>query len=82
MQTIFLTEAEHFSIPGRPIKAHLTKALAVQEAVELVNIMLKDSGGDPTATADDWESRIEPLQDEHGAAHCYVEIHELPVIGT
>ena len=78
---IFVTEAEHFSNPGRPIKAHLTRAIATAEAVELINIMLKDNGDPPTATAQDWEMRLEKLQDEHGAAHCFVEIHELPVHG-
>jgi hypothetical protein len=79
MQTIYITEAEHFSIPGRPINAHATRALAVADAVELTNIMLKDNGQVADATTKTWEERIDKLQDEHGAAHCYVEIRELTV---
>lgn len=82
MQTIYVTEAEHFSTPGRPIKAHASKALAIAEAIELTNIMLKDDGRPANATSETWEDGIETLQNEHGAAHCYVAIYELPVHGS
>ena len=76
---IFILSAEHFHVPGLINKPFATMAGATVEAVELVNIMLKDSGAAPRATADDWQKRVEWLQDKHGAQFCYVDIleHEL-----
>lgn len=77
---VYLVIAEHFSIPGLVVRVYESWADARNECVELVNIMLKDSGGCPNATGADWERRLETLQDEHGAAHCYVELNDHNVI--
>ncbi|MFG1304175.1 hypothetical protein V5F34_08550 [Xanthobacter autotrophicus] len=79
MPTIHLLLAEHFKTPGVVMSAHATDASARAEAAELVNIMLKDSGSTGTADASTWERHLAPLQEEHGAAHCYVEITRLDV---
>lgn len=82
MRTIHLVTAEHFEVPGLIQKAFASRALADIEAADLVNIMMKDSGWKPTAKPDAWEKQYDRLQDYHGAAHCYVEVTELPVAGT
>lgn len=76
---IHILTAEHFHVPGLITEAHADSSTATLKAVELVNIMLKDSRRKPTATAKNWRAKVEWLQDFHGAAHCYVEIaeHEL-----
>lgn len=79
---IQLVIAEHFSVPGVIIKAFCSLADATNEAVDLTNVMLTDHGDAPDADADNWQSRIERLQDYHGAAHCYVEIVETDLIGA
>jgi hypothetical protein len=39
---IWITQGEHWHVPGRPITAHASLAGAEMEAVELINIMLGD----------------------------------------
>ncbi len=82
MRFVYITQGEHFSNPGRPITAHATETRAIMEAVSLVNIMLKDDGQKDDANAGNWEARIASLQDKHGAQYCYVEITQLPILGT
>jgi hypothetical protein len=79
---IHLVSAEHFRVPGLRQMAFTTNRAAVSEAVGLVNTMLIDSGHQPLASPLQWEHHLERLQDEHGAAHCYVEITELEVAGS
>lgn len=84
MSKIYLVEAEHFSVPGRPLKAFKTREAAVVEAIDLVNIMLRDRAIRDQAAwlstvPETWEADLADLQEEFGAAHCYVEIHELKV---
>lgn len=80
--SIYIVQAEHFKVPGVVIHAHATLASATAEAVELVNIMLKDSGYKRRTSPTLWENDVLALQDEHGAAHCYVEIIETPLEGA
>lgn len=82
MPTIHLLLAEHFRTPGVVMSAHESDASARIEAAELVNVMLKDSGSTSTADPTTWERHIATLQEEHGAAHCYVEITRLEVKAT
>jgi len=79
---IHLLRAEHFSVPGIITKAFATSGAAEDAAMSLVNIMLKDNGQAQSANASNWRSKVEALQDEHGAAHCYVEIEEVDVEGA
>lgn len=81
MPRIYLLLAEHFHTPGVVMSAHASGASARDEAAELVNVMLKDSGSTSTADASTWERHLATLQEEHGAAHCYVEITRLEVKG-
>jgi ElaB/YqjD/DUF883 family membrane-anchored ribosome-binding protein len=78
---IHILTAEHFHVPGLITEAHADSSTATLKAVELVNIMLKDSRRKPTATAKNWRAKVEWLQDFHGAAHCYVEIAEHELVG-
>jgi len=82
MPTIHLLLAEHFRTPGVVMSAHASDASARIEAAELVNVMLKDSGSTSTADPATWERHLSALQEEHGAAHCYVEITRLEVKAT
>lgn len=79
---IYLVTAEHFHVPGLIQKAFATEALAVAEAVEITNIMLKDSDWQPLASPVQWRHHVERLQDKHGAQYCYVEISEIDVVGA
>lgn len=78
---IHLLTAEHFSVPGLVTKAFATPQAATAEAVDLTNLMLKDSDWRPLATPVQWQHHVERLQDYHGAQYCYVEIAELDVSG-
>lgn len=79
MPIIHLVLAEHFRTPSMVMSAHASDASARAEAVKLVNGMLEDNGSTKAAEAATWERYIAALQDEHGAAHCYVEIIRLEV---
>ncbi|KFL31724.1 hypothetical protein JP75_06525 [Devosia riboflavina] len=76
---VVIVQAEHFSNPGRVLKAFRAHSDAIAEAVDLVNIMLKDDGREP-CTAEDWEDALEQLQDAHGAQYCYVDLVPLEVL--
>lgn len=76
MTKVFVLTAEHFSVPGRIIKAFATLAGAEEEAVSLTNIMLNDDGRAQAAHASNWRSKVEQIQEEHGAQFCYIEIDE------
>ena len=76
---VYVTQGEHFSVPGCPLSVHATEALANAEAAKLVNLMLDDTRAAGLkvprhATADNWAHRLEWLQDYHGAAHCWVAV--------
>lgn len=73
---IHLLEAEHFSVPGRIVRAFTNAAYANRAAVDLVNSMLTDNGNQALASPVNWKHHIDRLQDEHGAQFCYVEVNE------
>lgn len=83
----YLMQAEHYNVPGIVVRICATRQLAVAEALACANIMLSDANQAHNArhplvdTEDAMTSAIEKLQEEHGAAHCYVEISEHDVIG-
>jgi hypothetical protein len=77
---IHIVTAEHFNVPGLVTEACADVRTAEAKAAELINLMLKDSGRDPVATAETWPASLEWLQDYHGAAHCYVDITERELI--
>lgn len=79
---IHILTAEHFHVPGIITEAHISQSTATVKAVELVNLMLKDTRWEQDATAENWQAKIECLQEYHGAAHCYVEIVEHELIGA
>lgn len=72
----FVILAEHHTVPGIVVSVHETPEGATVEAVSLVDTMWHDAGKKTHTTAANWERRLEILQDEYGAAHCYVEVHE------
>jgi hypothetical protein len=76
----YLLMAEHQTTPGIVVKVFANYALALCEALELANIMLKDAGLGTVSDKNSMYAAIEYLQDEHGAAHCYVDITEHDVI--
>lgn len=79
---VYVLIAEHQTVPGVVIEVHATKASADASKLELVRVMLKDAHRVAIALAPDTVDRaIESLQDEFGAAHCYVEISEHEVKG-
>lgn len=80
MTKIHILTAEHFHVPGLIVRAYRTYDNAEREAVELVNIMLKDSGKPQDATRENWLDHHEALQSEYGAAHCYVVVDELELL--
>lgn len=77
---VFLLTAEHFSTPGVVMDVYAKFDRAEDEAIKLVNIMLDDSDKPQDADTSNWMAKVEALQDEHGAAHCYVEIYEKDLI--
>jgi hypothetical protein len=77
---VYLMIAEHYSIPGIITRVCATRDKAIAEAMECVNIMLRDSGRKPVETETEMDAAIERLQDEHGAAYCYAEISEHAVV--
>lgn len=79
---VHVLQSEHFSVPGIITKVFATYAAAQSEAMALVNRMLDDSGRAQSANASNWHSKLEELQEEHGAAHCYVEIAAHTVEGA
>lgn len=73
----FVILAEHHTVPGIVVDVHETRAGALVQAIALADVMWRDAGKKGLATdAGNYERRLEMLQDEYGAAHCYVEIHE------
>ena len=79
---VHILTAEHFSVPGIITKAFADLAGAEAEAMDLTNLMLADNGQAKSANASNWRAKVEALQDEHGAEHCYVDIVEIPVRGS
>lgn len=75
---IFIVQAEHPTVPGIVLKSFATRAAAVAEAVNQVNLI----AGTPAANAENWEAILEGLQEEHGAEHCDVSITEQDVVGA
>lgn len=72
--TVYVTQGEHWAVPGYRMSVHSTREGATRAAVALVNIMLRDSRLCHKATAADWEDQLALLQELHGAAHCDVWI--------
>jgi len=74
----YIVEAEHHTVPGRIVKVCASMDRAQTEAVNLTKLLIGPSG-EWRVTPTNWERTIEKLQEEHGAAHCYVEIttHDL-----
>lgn len=79
-RTVWLVLGEHFSVPGLVQKTFATKALADAEALELVNLMMRDTEGGKERKRG-WEKGLEWLQDYHGARDCDVAVSELKVEG-
>lgn len=85
--TVFLVEAEHYSIPGVATHTFRTKAKAEAKAAELVNSIAADFVTTfeveefETATAENWERIIqevdEGVREYLGDDECYVIIREL-----
>lgn len=71
---IFVVLGEHYHVPGIVTSAHRTSGGAENKALELVNLMLKDSEQDETT---DWRHGLELLQEQHGAGDCDVVIWPL-----
>lgn len=79
---VFVVQAEHFNVPGIITHVHANRASAEDEAIELTNVMLVDNDDEPCAGRGNWPDEVERLQDEHGEAHCYVEIIETELRGN
>lgn len=74
----WVVQGEHFRVPGIITSVHLSKAGAEARALELVNQMLNDTSSDmkpEPATAENWLTVMEWLEDYHGAGHCYVDVN-------
>lgn len=80
MTTVFVLAAEHPRHAGRVLKTYATLAGAEEEGMNLTNIMLKDCGRAQSANASNWRSKLEELQDEHGAQFCYIDIDEQEIL--
>lgn len=81
--TVYLLQAEHFEVPGRITKIFTSLKAANKEAAALVNQIRDDTEYDEMpdhAGPDNWQAVNAWLQNVHGAAHCYVEVDEHPVI--
>lgn len=76
MTKVYITQAEHWNIPGRHITVHRTKDGAIHAAVVRVNQMLKDSDLEPNTNATTWEDDLAEVQAIHGARFCDVWIDE------
>jgi hypothetical protein len=79
---IWITQGEHWHVPGRPITAHASLAGAEMEAVELINIMLGDVSRPPLPLSATYEQREEALElirrdSVNGGTDCDVWITEL-----
>ena len=76
---VYLVTAEHYSVPGIIVRVAATKERAIWEALLAANIMLRDAGMARVSDESSMNAALERLQDEKGAAHCYVEIsmHEV-----
>lgn len=78
---VHVLAAEHFHVPGLVMKVFATVEAARREAADVTNIMLADNGNTERATAEDWATYMERLQEQHGAQFCYVEISAHTVEG-
>lgn len=76
---LYTVQGEHFSNPGHIMKHFTDKQAATAEAVDLVNIMLADTGWQKLASPLQWEHHLTRLQDEHGAQYCDVWIEETEI---
>lgn len=77
---VWLVLGEHFSVPGLVQKVFATKAGADAEALDLVNLMMRDTEGGKERKRG-WEKGLEWLQDYHGEGDCDVAVSELKVEG-
>jgi hypothetical protein len=84
MRKIWLVEAEHFSVPSRWLKACSSEATANVFARQTAIEIAKDyhSPVEMAKLTDDVsiDDILSAVQDEHGSAHCYVQITELDVL--
>jgi hypothetical protein len=81
--SVFMVEAEHYSCPGRIVPAHPTRDSAIEKAVEIANLILKDARAKKPATGKDYAARIEALSEHkvgNGLSPCYVDISEHTVV--
>ncbi len=75
---VWLVLGEHFSVPGLVQKVFADKRAADAEALDLVNLMMRDTdGGKPRKR--DWQKGLEWLQERHEPACCDVVVSELKV---
>lgn len=70
---VFVVIGEHFEVPGTRVTVHATKEGADKAALDLVNMMLRDTdaGQEPETK---WEDGLAWLQDYHCDAGCDVVI--------
>jgi len=77
---VFITHAEHPSVPGASLKVFASKAGADGEATRLVNIIRRDSlekcPSIPEATPESWGKVAQTLAEHHGDDDCWVEVTE------
>ena len=77
---VFVLTAEHQTVPGLVQRVYKSLSAARAEAASLVRMMQKDAGREVDATDRNYEAALELLQDEFGAAHCYVDISEMQLL--
>jgi hypothetical protein len=87
---VWIVEGEHHECPGRIVKVCASKTLADLEAVQLVNIILRDLFDDeddqvPNVTIDNWVEELEKAKvayADHFNSMPSVEVDEHEVIGS
>jgi len=78
VDTVFVVQGEHYSVPGRPLSVHSTRALAYTRALELVNIILEDL---LLRRATDWREGLARIRKVLQVDEADVWIIETPVDG-
>lgn len=73
---IYIVQGEHFSNPGRTMSAWSTRAAAATEAASLVNILLQDAELEITATAEDFEQKLQVARTARALDQGFVDVPE------
>lgn len=80
MKTVYVMQAEHFSVPGLVVSVHESDLGARRAAADVVRTIRDDhvrAHGEedcPQINGNDFEDCIAFLEDYHGAARCYAVI--------